>query len=120
MIVTKSSSSDLSPTTLKGLLRELPSLPSQSGILLGWASELPVLVKINDLPKEQQPRSDDPEFWKVWTGEEKRNINWGAIARDWQGRTQHSVEDIVDKETEGPGTPPDALDDEDSSDDLPF
>ena len=110
----------LVPDNLRGLLRELPSLPSQSAILLGWASELPVLVKINDLPKEQQPRSDDPEFWKVWTGEEKRNINWDAIARDWQGGTQHSMEDIVDKETDGPGTPPGAPDDEDSSDDLPF
>ena len=33
------------PDNLRGLLRELPSLPSQSAILLGWASELPILVK---------------------------------------------------------------------------
>lgn len=82
----------LVPDNLRGLLRELPSLPSQSAILLGWASELPVLVKMNDLPKEQQPRSEDPEFWKVWTGVEKREINWDAIARDWQGKTQDDEE----------------------------
>ena len=110
----------LVPDNLRGLLRELPSLPSQSAILLGWASELPVLVKINDLPKEQQPRSDDPEFWKVWTGEEKRHINWDTIASDWQGRTEHSIEDIVDEETKSPDTPPDTPDDADSSDDLPL
>ena len=110
----------LVPDNLRGLLRELPSLPSQSAILLGWASELPVLVKIDDLPKEQQPRSDDPEFWRVWTGEEKRNINWDAIARDWQGRTQPSAEDIVVEEAESPGTPPGTPVDEDSSGDLPF
>ena len=75
----------LVPDNLRGLLRELPSLPSQNAILLGWASELPVLVKMNDLPKQQQPRSDDPEFWKVWTGEEERHIDWEMVAEDWVG-----------------------------------
>ena len=80
----------LVPDNLKGLLRELPSLPSQSAILLGWASELPVLVRMNDLPKEQQPRSDDPDFWNVWVGKDdegkvvSRNIDWQRVARDWQ------------------------------------
>jgi hypothetical protein len=80
----------LVPDNLKGLLRELPSLPSQSAILLGWASELPVLVRMNDLPKSQQPRSDDPEFWGVWVGEDEegkaveRKTDWKRIADDWQ------------------------------------
>jgi hypothetical protein len=80
----------LVPDNLKGLLRELPSLPSQSAILLGWASELPVLVRMNDLPKAQQPRSDDPEFWGVWVGEDEedkaveRKTDWKRIADDWQ------------------------------------
>ncbi len=81
----------LVPDNLRGLLRELPSLPSQSAILLGWASELPVLVKMNDLPKSQQPRSDDPDFWEVWVGRDdkgqpvERDIDWSEIAADWQG-----------------------------------
>lgn len=80
----------LVPDNLKGLLRELPSLPSQSAILLGWASELPVLVRMNDLPKPQQPRSDDPEFWGVWIGKDTEgnplagDIDWPSIAKDWQ------------------------------------
>ncbi len=74
----------LVPDSLKGLLRELPSLPSQMAILLGWASELPVLVKLKDLPKPHQPRSDDPEFWNVWTGVEERKVCWSRIAQDWQ------------------------------------
>src|SRR5207248_108354 len=52
----------LVPDNLRGLLRELPSLPSQTAILLGWASELPVLVNLRDLPRSQQPHSDDPDF----------------------------------------------------------
>lgn len=80
----------LVPDNLRGLLRELPSLPSQNAILLGWASELPVLVKMNDLPKSQQPRSDDPEFWGVWIGKDadghpvSRSADWVPIAQDWQ------------------------------------
>ena len=90
----------LVPDNVRGLLRELPSLPSQSAILLGWASELPVLVRISDLPKEQQPRSGDPEFWKVWTREEECEVDWSAIAEDWQGKSQYSSEDTMRQETE--------------------
>ena len=88
----------LVPDNLKGLLRELPSLPSQSAILLGWASELPVMVKMNELPKSQQPRSDDPDFWGTWIGKDDegdpvaRNIDWIRIAKDWQTGTTGSDE----------------------------
>jgi DNA helicase HerA-like ATPase len=74
------------PDNLRGLLRDLPILPSQNAILLGWASELPVIVRMNDLPKSQQPQSDDPDFWKVWTGEVKRDVDWKSIADTWQGK----------------------------------
>lgn len=89
----------LVPDNLRGLLRELPSLPSQSAILLGWASELPVLVRMNDLPKTQQPRSDDPEFWGVWTGKDEdgkpvsRDSDWTPIAIDWQAGPAGQPED---------------------------
>ena len=74
------------PDNLRGLLRDLPSLPSQNAILLGWASEIPVLVRMNNLPKNQQPQSDDPDFWNVWIGKETRNVNWAHIANVWQMR----------------------------------
>lgn len=79
------------PDNLKGLLRDLPSLPSQNAILLGWASELPVLIRMNDLPQDQQPQSEDPDFWKVWTGQEARNVDWKKIADDWQCRGDTKV-----------------------------
>ncbi|MGA1825659.1 MAG: ATP-binding protein [bacterium] len=77
----------LVPDNLRSLLRELPSLPSQYAILLGWAAKLPVLVRMNDLRKEDQPYSDDPEFWDVWIKKEKRNVNWKPIVDDWQMKT---------------------------------
>ena len=78
----------LVPDNFRGLLRELPSLPSQNAILLGWASELPVMVNLNYLSEDKRPQSEDPDFWKVWTGEEAREIDWKAIADDWQKTDQ--------------------------------
>jgi hypothetical protein len=46
---------------------------------------------MNDLPKSQQPRSDDPDFWNVWTGRDadgkivERKTDWKPIADEWQG-----------------------------------
>ncbi len=80
----------LVPNNLRGLLRELPSLPSQQAILLGWASELPVMVRMNDLSDAERPHSDDPDFWNVWTGKDNndndviRNVDWVKIVEDWQ------------------------------------
>jgi DNA helicase HerA-like ATPase len=75
----------LVPDNLAGLLRELPSLPSQQAILLGWAAQLPLLIRIRTLPENQRPRSADPDFWKVWTGEESRPLDWADIAKSWTG-----------------------------------
>ena len=110
----------LVPDNLRGLLRELPSLPSQSAVLLGWASEIPVLVKMNDLPKEHQPRSDDPEFWKVWTGEAQRDIDWDAIANDWQGMPRDNGEEKVDQGIKSPGVSIEKTGTDEIDDDLPF
>lgn len=73
----------LVPDNLRGLLRELPSLPSRNAILLGWASELPVMVRMNYLDEKYRPKSDDPEYWKTWT-ESDRTVDWKDIAGKWQ------------------------------------
>ncbi|MBX9917655.1 MAG: DUF87 domain-containing protein [Nitrosomonas sp.] len=74
----------LVPDNLRGLLRELPSLPSQQAILLGWASELPILVRMNDLEDHERPQSDDPDFWEVWSRTKERRLDWDQIVSDWQ------------------------------------
>lgn len=82
--------SKLLPDHLRSVLRELPVLPTRYAFLLGWATELPVLTEIRELPIEQQPQSQDPDFWAVWTGKDKkgnavrREVDWKAIADDWQ------------------------------------
>ena len=74
----------LVPDNLRGLLRDLPSLPSRNAILLGWASELPLLVQMNALPESQRPKSDDPDFWDVWSNKSPRDVQWEDITDDWQ------------------------------------
>lgn len=95
----------LVPDNLRGLLRELPSLPSQHAIMLGWATELPLLVRVDDLKKEQQPHSEDPDFWDVWTGANDnddsvdRPAKWDSVVRDWQGVVSETAGDEADGKT---------------------
>lgn len=75
----------LVPDALGGLLGELPTLPSQQAILLGWAVPTPVLLRIRDLA--QRPRSEDPAFWATWRYEKGRVPHWPSIAREWEQAT---------------------------------
>lgn len=77
--------SKLVPDNVGTLLRDLPSLPSRQAILLGWATPVPVLVEIDELPESQRPWSDDPDFWEVWTRQSERRVDWNALAGDWVG-----------------------------------
>jgi hypothetical protein len=74
----------LVPDTMGVILNELSVLPSRKAILLGWATPIPVLVEMNELPETQRPKSKDPEFWDVWINKEQREIDWGNIAKEWQ------------------------------------
>jgi hypothetical protein len=73
----------LVPDNVRGLLSELPSLPSRQAILLGWAATMPVLVDIDELPEEHRPRSADADYWDVWTRAKARNVDWKKLAKDW-------------------------------------
>jgi hypothetical protein len=75
----------LVPDNVGGLLRDLPSLPSRQAVLLGWATPMPILVEMAELPDGQRPQSADPDFWEVWTGAKERKIDWKAVADDWAG-----------------------------------
>ncbi|PKN74146.1 MAG: ATPase [Candidatus Cloacimonetes bacterium HGW-Cloacimonetes-3] len=89
----------LVPDTARGLLRELPSLPTRHCIMLGAAVKIPVMIEIPELSKEVRPQSEDPKFWEVWTGNVERQINWKAIADDWQGIHPLSEENVQQEET---------------------
>lgn len=103
----------LVPDSLSGLLKELPILPSRKAILVGWAFPIPVLVEMRFLDKEHRPQSNDPNFWDVWTGKEKREIDWTKVANDWQG-VKTTEENIVKPSVDESKT------ETKEDDDLPF
>lgn len=39
---------------------------------------------MNALPENQRPKSDDPDFWDVWSNKSPRDVQWKAITDDWQ------------------------------------
>lgn len=75
----------LVPDNVAGLLQDLPSLPSKQAVVLGWATPMPVLVEVAELPEDHRPRSADPDFWDVWTKKSPREVDWPAIAAEWSG-----------------------------------
>jgi uncharacterized protein len=81
----------LVPDALGGLLGELPTLPSQQAIVLGWAVPTPVLVRIRDL--SLRPRSSDPEFWRTWRGETGVQPDWERIATAWESASGGLVQE---------------------------
>lgn len=83
----------LVPDSLGGLLGELPTLPSQQAILLGWAVPTPVLVRIRDLQRHERPRSDDPNFWDVWIGKEGTVPDWSTVVASWERPEKEPSED---------------------------
>ena len=84
----------LVPDALGGLLGELPTLPSQQAILLGWAVPTPVLVRIHDL--EQRPSSADPAYWDTWLRNCGEVPRWSAIASAWEGQSVEVEGEQVD------------------------
>ena len=86
----------LVPDNIGGLLSELPMLPTRKAILLGWASPIPILVEMDELEKKYRPKSDDPDFWEVWTGNSERIEDWKNVANEWQGNVKldNATEDL--------------------------
>ena len=66
-------------------------------------------MQMKTLPREHRPKSDDPDFWAVWSGEDldkdseegaiERTVDWQAIAADWQQISNGEPEDDSDKLT---------------------
>ncbi|WP_339325036.1 ATP-binding protein [Paenibacillus sp. FSL W8-0194] len=74
----------LVPDNLGEMLSELPVLPTGKALLIGAASSIPILVEMKQLKEEERPHSSDPDFWDVWTRKVEREVDWKAIAREWQ------------------------------------
>lgn len=86
----------LTPDSIRGLLDELPSLPSRSAFLLGWAVPIPVLVEVAELAEAFRPRSEDPKLLEVWGT--VATADWTAVAADWAGGPSEDIGNDFDDE----------------------
>lgn len=58
------------PDGLSGMTRALPALSQQEALFVGEGAALPARIRINDLPKDRQPKSNTVSFISGWTGPE--------------------------------------------------
>lgn len=73
----------LMPDSLGGLVDELPALPSQTALLVGWALDVPTLIRVDDLDPKYRPRSADPDFAALWRGDLDPEERWERVVEDW-------------------------------------
>lgn len=73
----------LVPDSLGALTDELPALPSQTALVLGWAIDVPALVRIADVDEAYRPSSSDPNFASAWTGAVASGADWEGVAEAW-------------------------------------
>ena len=76
----------LVPDTLSELLKELSVLPSRHAVLLGYASPIPRLVVVHNLPEEQRPRSSDPAMWESLDPARGIDPKWAKVYEGWIGK----------------------------------
>jgi DNA helicase HerA-like ATPase len=81
----------LVPDSLAALMHELPTLPSRHAILLGHASPIPKMVQMRELPEAHRPTSSDPPMWRVWLGEDARDVDWDSMCVEWVDPTAASL-----------------------------
>lgn len=73
------------PDSLVGLTKMLPSLTRREAIFVGEAAALPSRIRINKLPPEQLPDSNDISFVKGWINEPTKTIELKKISDRWIG-----------------------------------
>lgn len=77
----------LVPDDLGGLLTEVSSYPAGSALLLGAATEIPVLTKIVELAKVHRPSASDPDFSNAWT--QGVRLDSKIVADSWLGESPY-------------------------------
>ncbi len=92
----------LMPDSFAGLAEELPTLPTQTALLVGWALEIPAIVRMCDVDDEFQPMSADPEFADTWSGKVGPTWSCTDIANDWLGHNDDPTEAVDSRDESEP------------------
>ncbi|MFC3068425.1 ATP-binding protein [Phenylobacterium soli] len=73
----------LAPDSTGALLKELPSLPTRQAILLGIATEIPLVFEVRPLAVAERPDAANPDFWAAWRNEREMKLDFPALAASW-------------------------------------
>lgn len=71
------------PDNMVGLTKMLPSLTRREAIFVGEASALPSRIRINELPKDKLPDSQDISFAEGWNNALVSDEKLNEIAERW-------------------------------------
>jgi uncharacterized protein len=74
------------PDSLAGLTKMLPSLTRREAIFVGEAAALPSRIRINKLPIDKLPDSNDISFVKGWINEPTKTKELKVISDRWLGK----------------------------------
>jgi DNA helicase HerA-like ATPase len=85
----------LIPDGLGAMMEEIQSLPSQMALLLGAATEVPLLLRVSDLEERYRPFAPNPDFMVAWR--EGREMDLASVASGWTSAT------TADAASDGPG-----------------
>lgn len=72
----------LMPDSLGSLVSELPALPARTAILMGWASEVPTMIEVDELDSAYRPTSEDPRLLREWSNPSS-STSWSEIVERW-------------------------------------
>lgn len=73
------------PDGLKGMTRLLPSLLQQEALFVGEAAAIPARIRINSLPKDKLPQSENISFAAGWSHPPKSADDINQIAQRMAG-----------------------------------
>ena len=73
----------LVPDSLGSLMNELPALPSRTAVLMGWASEVPMMIQIAELDPAYRPSSEDPHILQEWSNPSS-STSWIDVVERWE------------------------------------
>ncbi|MFA4994145.1 MAG: DUF87 domain-containing protein [Bdellovibrionales bacterium] len=78
------------PDNLSGLMDLLPVLRTGEAIIAGEAARLPMRCRITLPPKDQRPRSSDPEVSDAWS-KPKRKEGYERVIASWRAQSTIAV-----------------------------
>ncbi len=76
------------PEGSDGFLKILPTLRTQECVVLGEGVELPMRVKLDDLPPDRRPRSDTADFATAWRVGEDNPQELAKTVENWRRQSK--------------------------------